>query len=209
MLVNLPKMESAENLSFLLYLMPIVMTAGYTLVLWASKGLTLNIPLDVYLSITKNPYLFLVGLTSVSLAVLVDVYGSSKEKRYSKLQENHRQIQILATICLISVVFCLWNVIGFSINSKFIQILLEGKYSLLFPLLLFIQSLLINPNLETKIKPKSLIENLSIILILGSPIILYILWRFSLSWVVTVSIAMLCLVAGSLFLFLRVLNKNK
>jgi len=209
MLVNLPKMESAENLSFLLYLMPIVMTTAYTLVLWASKGLTLNIPLDIYLSITKNPYLFLLGLTSVSLAVLVDVYGSSKEKRYSKLQENHRQIQILATICLISVVFCLWNVIGFSINSKFIQILLEGKYSLLFPLSLFIQSLLINPSLETKIKPKSLIENFSIILIVGSPIILYILWRFNLSWLVTVSIATLCLAAGSFLLFLRVLHKNK
>ena len=172
---DLQKVENGENVSFILYLVPLLLSASYALFLWISEGLSFTIPETVYLTVTKNPYIFLIGFLAICLAVLIEIFSSPTESKLIKLTDNARQIQFLAYICIGSVVVSVWSTSGYSLNiGQFLQILLEGRYALIFPLMLFILSLILNPKLKINIlSTNTLIKNASIFLLIASPLIFY------------------------------------
>lgn len=208
---DLQKVENAENISFILYLIPLVLSTFYAVFLWISEGLSFTLPQTVYLTVTKDPYIFLIGFLAICLAVLVEIFLSPEESKLIKLTDNARQIQFLAFICIGSVIVSVWSTSGYSLNlGQFLQILLGGRYALIFPLMLFIFSLILNPKLQINIlSTDTLIKYTSIFLLIASPLIFYGLWSIHVPWESLISITLITLIFGSALLFYRGLDQIK
>jgi len=205
---DLQKVENGENISFILYLVPLILSASYALFLWISEGLSFALPETVYLTVTKDPYIFLIGFSAICLAVLIEIFSSPTESKLIKLTDNARQIQFLAYICIGSVVVSVWSTSSYSLNvGQFLQILLEGRYALIFPLMLFIFSLILNPKLKISIlSTNALIKNASIFFLISSPLIFYGLWLIHVPWEGLISITLITLIVGSALLVYRGLD---
>ena len=202
--------ETTENISFILYLVPLISSTIYALSLWASEGLSSTLPETVYLSVTKDPYLFLIGFLAICSAVLIEVYGSSKESRLSRIEANSRQLQVLAVISIGAAVLSVWSTLGYSFNiSGILQILLEGRYALIFPLMLFILAFLLNTSLKINLLSyNNLVKNASLILMIASPLIFYGLWRIHVPWEGIISITLITLIIGLALLIYKGLDQT-
>ncbi len=195
--------ELTENISFILYLIPLVASTVYALAIWAAQGLSAALPPTVYFTVTKDPYLFLLGFAAVCAAVLIEIFGSPTEAKPSKLVENVRQIQLLAIICLVTAVIAsAWSAVGYAPSLGGITgTLLEGRYALIYPLMLFILSLLLNPSSKfTFLTPVNLLRNSSLILLIASPLIFYGLWRIHMSWPLIIGPTLVVVIAGTAIL---------
>ncbi len=208
--IDLQRAETTENISFILYLVPLISSTIYAISLWASEGLSLILPETVYLSVTKDPYLFLIGFLAICCAVLIEVFGSSKESRLSIIEANSRQIQVLAVISFSAAVLSVWSTIGYSFNiSRILQILLEGRYALVFPLMLFILAFLLNTSLRFNLLSfNNLVKNVSLILMISSPLIFYGLWRIHVPWEGIISITLITLITGVALLLYKGLDQT-
>ena len=203
--IDLQRAETAENISFILYLVPLISSTIYAISLWASEGLSSTLPETVYLTVTKDPYLFLIGFLAICCAVLIEVYGSSKESKLNRIEANSRQLQILAVISISAAILSVWSTIGYSINiSGILQILLAGRYALIFPLMLFILAFLLNTSLKFNLLSfDNLIKNASLILMIASPLIFYGLWRIHVPWEGIISITLITLITGAALLIYK------
>ena len=208
--IDLQKAETTENISFILYLVPLISSTIYAISLWASEGLSLTLPETVYLSVTKDPYLFLVGFLAICCAVLIEVFGSSKESRLSRIETNSKQIQILAVISFSAAVLSVWSTIGYSFDiSRILQILLAGRYALIFPLMLFILAFLLNTSLKFNLLSfNNLMKNASFILMIASPLIFYGLWRIHVPWEGIISITLITLIIGVALILYKGLDQT-
>ena len=208
--IDLQKAETTENISFILYLVPLISSTIYAISLWTSEGLSLTLPETVYLSVTKDPYLFLIGFLAICCAVLIEVFGSSKESRLSRIETNSKQIQILAVISFSAAVLSVWSTIGYSFDiSRTLQILLAGRYALIFPLMLFILAFLLNTSLKFNLLSfNNLMKNASFILMIASPLIFYGLWRIHVPWEGIISITLITLIIGVALILYKGLDQT-
>ena len=208
--IDLQKAETTENISFILYLVPLISSTIYAISLWTSEGLSLTLPETVYLSVTKDPYLFLISFLAICCAVLIEVFGSSKESRLSRIETNSKQIQILAVISFSAAVLSVWSTIGYSFDiSRILQILLAGRYALIFPLMLFILAFLLNTSLKFNLLSfNNLMKNASFILMIASPLIFYGLWRIHVPWEGIISITLITLIIGVALILYKGLDQT-
>ena len=208
--IDLQRAETTENISFILYLVPLISSTIYAISLWASEGLSSTLPETVYLSVTKDPYLFLIGFLAICCAVLIEVFGSSKESRLSRIETNSKQIQILAVISFSAAVLSVWSTIGYSFDiSRTLQILLAGRYALIFPLMLFILAFLLNTSLKFNLLSfNNLMKNASFILMIASPLIFYGLWRIHVPWEGIISITLITLIIGVALILYKGLDQT-
>ena len=208
--IDLQRAETTENISFILYLVPLISSIIYAISLWASEGLSSTLPETVYLSVTKDPYLFLIGFLAICCAVLIEVFGSSKESRLSRIETNSKQIQILAVISFSAAVLSVWSTIGYSFDiSRTLQILLAGRYALIFPLMLFILAFLLNTSLKFNLLSfNNLMKNASFILMIASPLIFYGLWRIHVPWEGIISITLITLIIGVALILYKGLDQT-
>ena len=208
--IDLQRAETTENISFILYLVPLISSTIYAISLWTSEGLSLTLPETVYLSVTKDPYLFLISFLAICCAVLIEVFGSSKESRLSRIETNSKQIQILAVISFSAAVLSVWSTIGYSFDiSRTLQILLAGRYALIFPLMLFILAFLLNTSLKFNLLSfNNLMKNASFILMIASPLIFYGLWRIHVPWEGIISITLITLIIGVALILYKGLDQT-
>ena len=208
--IDLQRAETTENISFILYLVPLISSTIYAISLWTSEGLSSTLPETVYLSVTKDPYLFLIGFLAICCAVLIEVFGSSKESRLSRIETNSKQIQILAVISFSAAVLSVWSTIGYSFDiSRTLQILLAGRYALIFPLMLFILAFLLNTSLKFNLLSfNNLMKNASFILMIASPLIFYGLWRIHVPWEGIISITLIILIIGVALILYKGLDQT-
>jgi|TARA_B100000959_G_scaffold176005_1_gene184252 hypothetical protein len=208
--IDLQKAETTENISFILYLVPLISSTIYAISLWTSEGLSSTLPETVYLSVTKDPYLFLISFLAICCAVLIEVFGSSKESRLSRIETNSKQIQILAVISFSAAVLSVWSTIGYSFDiSRTLQILLAGRYALIFPLMLFILAFLLNTSLKFNLLSfNNLMKNASFILMIASPLIFYGLWRIHVPWEGIISITLIILIIGVALILYKGLDQT-
>ena len=208
--IDLQKAETTENISFILYLVPLISSTIYAISLWTSEGLSSTLPETVYLSVTKDPYLFLISFLAICCAVLIEVFGSSKESRLSRIETNSKQIQILAVISFSAAVLSVWSTIGYSFDiSRILQILLAGRYALIFPLMLFILAFLLNTSLKFNLLSfNNLMKNASFILMIASPLIFYGLWRIHVPWEGIISITLIILIIGVALILYKGLDQT-
>ncbi len=207
--IDLQREEITENISFILYLIPLIFSTVYAISLWVPEGLSSTLPETVYFSVTKDPYLFIIGFLAICSAILIEVYGSSKESRLNRIKENSRQLQVLAVISISAAVLSVWSTIGYSFNiSGILQILLEGKYALVFPLMLFILAFLLNTSFRFNLLSfNNLVKNASIILMISSPLIFYALWYIHVPWEGIISITLTILITGVILILYKGLDQ--
>ncbi len=167
------------------------------------EGLSLSLPLNVYLTVTKDPLLFIIGFGAICLAVLIEVTMSPYQHKLKVLAENSKQIQLLALICLASTVFSAWSVTSYSPNAGILfNILIAGRYAIIYPLTLFILALFLNPSFHLDFfSYDNLLKNAALFLLISSPLILYGLWRANISWTGIISLTFLTLVMGLVLIY--------
>ncbi|MEM2210838.1 MAG: hypothetical protein QW372_04425 [Nitrososphaerales archaeon] len=191
------KLEFAEDFAFILYLIPLILNGIYGILLWIQSGLSLTI---VYLMVSKDPYIFLIGLLVVYIATIIEVNLNPIDKRSIKLEENARRMQFLAIICIILAFLSAYFAVGYSLSDT-IELILKGRYPLIYPTLLILTSYLISPRLKwSKPNLNQITKICAITLILISPFILFLTWRSKMIWIIVYSLPLITLLIGIILL---------
>lgn len=175
----MPKREAYDDLSFVLYLVPLALSAIYALVLWAQTGLSAILPQAAYLGVTKSPYVFLVGFTAVLLAATLDVTNEEEgPSRKRALFSVSSRLQKLALVSFVLALVAAWYSDGFSGNlSELVLTFLSGRYAMVFPALLMVFSFLILPTLN--VQKQQYRGLLAVLCLLGVPAAIYEIGRRS------------------------------
>lgn len=199
----LSKADVVEDVSFLLYSVPFVVSGLYALYLWLPKGLALSLPSDVYLMVTKDPLVFLLGFLAICVAVTVEVWMSASEARGAKVMENAKRMRWLALLCIALSLLSAWSATGYSLNLlNFLGLYLEGRYAILFPALLIGVSFLIQPSFRFPVRgPTLFFEAIPLGLTILSPLLLFYLSRLNFSSNVTFGTPLLTFIIGITLLF--------
>jgi len=200
----LNKIEISEDISFLLYILPIVLSGVYALFLWILKGITFYLPSEVYLAVTENFIIFGAGVLAVCLAVVIEVSLNPSDLKMKKIEENTSRMRYLAWVYFMLSLFFAWSATGYSFDLiGTFDIYVKGRYALLYPIFLFGLSFALTPSIKDFIKvPKLIFEVMPFALIITSPLLLYALWRLHLPTLVILSIPLLFFISGvTLFLY--------
>lgn len=132
-----------EDISTLLYLVPFLVSGVYGLVLWVQGGVSAILPTSVYLTVTRDPYVFIVGSLSIMLGVILEVNGTDPAGRAAKLASLGNTLQSIAAASLILVLLSAWYANGFTDVSGAATDFIIGRYGLVFPAMLVLLSYLI------------------------------------------------------------------
>ena len=133
----------SEDLATLLYLVPFVAGIVYGLVLWIQEGISLLLPTSVFLTVTRDPYLFTVGSLAIAAAVVVELNGAEPRARPAKLVSLGSTPQSIAAASLVFVLICAFYANGFTDATGAVTDFIVGKYGLVFPALLVLFSYLV------------------------------------------------------------------
>lgn len=178
--------ELGEDISFILYLLPIPLYSIYAIILSFSGT-------SVFSGTLGNPILFGVAVTAVIGAVITEISISS-DPIGSILSQNSKRLQLL------SVSWAVWLLLFAFATGSFSSIFANfgsANFGLLFPFLLMALSFAFGPQVIAKLKNLSR-EVVPLLLIVTSPFVLYLLWRASAPVIVISLAALLFLVAGIL-----------
>ncbi len=189
------KKDSVEDATFILYIIPILLNGGYGLWSWVAGGADLAALQQVYIQLTREPIIFLIGLLAVCVAVILDA-------RYlSPIEDVDRRVTRLAVFCFITALIIALISTEFNLSSG-LTLFLQGRYALIFPALLMVLSFLFRVRGLSSTSLKSVRRWLSLLLLLISPLTLYLLWRLGVVWYAMFAVPLL-LVIASLALMIR------
>lgn len=146
------------DVSAILYLVPFVVSGVYGLYLWVQAGLSAVLPSSVYLTVTRDPYVFMVGSVAIMLGVVLDLTGTDLAHRKARLTSLGNTLQSVAVASLILVLIAAFYANGFIDVSGAADDFIVGRYGLVFPAVLVLLSYLITAqfNLSSLRKPKVL-----------------------------------------------------
>ena len=138
----------SEDYSTILYLVPFAAAVVYGLVLWVQTGISLTLPTSVYLTVTRDPYLFMLGSFAVMLGIAVEVNGADQGARPAKLASLGSTMQSLAVAALILALFFAWYANGFTDLGGMATDFIVGRYGLVFPGILVLLSYLVSARIR-------------------------------------------------------------
>lgn len=161
----------AEDLSTLLYLVPFAASGAYGLILWVQNGISPTLPSSVYLAVTRDPVLFMLGTLSVLLGVMVEVNGTDLSARRSRLAAIGSTLQSMAAASLILVLLAAWYANGFTDLAGAATDFIVGRYGIVFPAMLVLLSYLISA--QFKLSSLRSRKALAVIALLLVPVSLY------------------------------------
>lgn len=185
---------NSEDASTLLYIVPFALSAVYALVLWAQQGLSYYLPKAVFLDVTRDPYIFIVGSLAVFAGMAVELSGTEAAKRAKKLTSLGNSLQAIAAASLVFVVIAALYANGFGDLQGAASDVIVGRYGLVFPVVLVLMSFL----LSSQFNLSSLMSRsvLGIVLLLLVPVSIRELGKRSAS--LGLASAFLLLVLGAL-----------
>ncbi|TLX99817.1 MAG: hypothetical protein E6K90_05635 [Thaumarchaeota archaeon] len=163
--------EMYEDVSSLLLLVPFFAPAIYALYLWAVGGFSYYLPEQVFLGVTRNPDLFLLGTLAIILSTVMEVSSEERARRSERVLLLSKRLQKLAAASLVLAIITAWYANGFSPDlSRTGADLFTGRYTIVFPALLVLFSFLI----VTPINLRSLAQakTVAIILLLAVPVVI-------------------------------------
>ncbi len=166
-----------DDASALLYLVPFVVSGVYALYLWIAGGITPVLPTAVYLTVTRDPIVFVLGSLSVMLGVTLELTSADPAERPAKLNSLGNTLQSIGAASLILALFFAWYANGFIDVSGAATDFIVGRFSLVFPAAMVLLSYLITArfNLASLRNPKPL----GIIALLLVPASVYVLGKRS------------------------------
>jgi len=139
-------MSSSErygDVSALLYLVPFALSGVYGLYLWAEAGISLVLPSSVYLTVTRDPYVFMAGSVAIMLGVVLDMRGTEQGKRKAKLASVGNTLQSVAIASLVLVLVSALYANGFINVTGAADDFMVGRYGLVFPAVMVLLSYLV------------------------------------------------------------------
>ena len=131
------------DLTAILYLVPFLASGVYGLILWAQAGLSLQLPSSVYLTVTRDPYVFMVGSLSILAGIALDVKGTELAQRKAKLISLGNTLQSIAITSLVLVLVAAFYANGFLQVGNAAADFIVGRYGLVFPAIMVLLSYLV------------------------------------------------------------------
>jgi hypothetical protein len=168
--LNSQKAERNGDIAVLLYAAPFIINFVYTLYLWAGAGFSSTLPQLVFLEVTQNPYVFLLGFAAVAFAAVLDFDNSSLETRRASVSALSRRLQAIAGLSLVLAAIAALYAGGGDLGTAAYN-LLDGRYPLVFPAVLLFLSFVILPSFRLESVNRS--NALVVIFLIASPIALY------------------------------------
>jgi len=163
--------EGYADVSFVLLLVPFIGSAIYAVILWIRAGPSFILPESVYLAVTKDPYLFIVGFTSVMFACAIEIATEDPGLRAGRLVVLSRRIQSLAIVSLVLSLLAAWYATGFVYIGNTILDFLGGRFTILFSCLLILFSFIVLPS--ARIGPGKLTRLIAVLCFLAVPGVVY------------------------------------
>ena len=191
-----------EDLTTLLYMLPFVVGVGYAILLWAEAGASAFLPTSVYLTVTRDPVLFMMGSLAVLLGLMIEVNSTEPTARPAKLASLSGLLQSIAIASLIIVILSAWYANGFTDLGGAATDFVVGRYGIVFPAILVLLSYL----LTARFRIEALADRkvLPIIALLLVPVTVYEIGKRELAVGMVTSLALL--LAG-VFLYLTPMKK--
>lgn len=158
--------ELYQDVATLLFLLPFIIPAVYALYLWPSYGLSPFLPSQVYVQITRDPYVFMAGLFSVVVGSLIEVSSFPPEERAQRIVQLSSNLQKIAVASFLLALFVSWYSNHFiDVSSTFLDFLV-GRFNVLFPAFLaFYSFILVIPFNVSWIRNRYFISSLLLVLI--------------------------------------------
>ncbi len=182
----------SEDLSTLLYMVPFVASGVYGIFLWVQRGISATLPSSVYLTVTRDPILFVVGSLSVLLGVIIEVSGAEPTARPARVLAISNTLQSVAAASLILVLLSAWYANGFTDLTGAGTDFIVGRYGIVFPAMLVLLSYLISARFGlSSLRSR---KSLAIVAMLLVPVSLYELGKRVLA--VGLLVALVLLVFG-------------
>jgi len=160
-----------EDVSTLLYLVPIVVPIIYALVLWIQNGISPVFPSSVYLTVTRDPILFIGASLAVMLGVILEVNETDPATRPAKLASLGGTLQSVAVASLVIVLIGALYANGFTDITGAATDFIIGRYGIVFPAALVLLSYLMT--VQFKLPGVTRRQILAAIALLLVPVSLY------------------------------------
>lgn len=141
--------ERVGDLTFFLFLVPFIASGVYAIYLWAQAGFSALLPKPVFLQVAESPYVFLLGFTAVLIGATIDVRSVELPKRRQKLAQESNTLQFIAVVALVLGALAAWYSAGFDLGNAAGD-MIEGRYAIIFPVLLIAVSFLMLPSVSIK-----------------------------------------------------------
>lgn len=190
--------EPREDVGFLLSFVPFVASAAYALALWVPRGLSGVLPPEIFLSVTKDPVVFLVGYGAPLVGGIFEVRAAQKPAE--KVEAVARRLQLLALLSLILALLMAWYTTGYGPAGVALGLLVAGRYALLFPAALLLTSLGLGLAKTRDIDRKAVVTVGAVALLIASAIVLFTGSQTPAPWPLVVAAAAVLLVAGIMVL---------
>ena len=194
------KSDIIEDISFLLYFIPIILTAGSFI--W--KITENNSYLDAYLFATRNSLIFTISVVAIAGAVLLEINYTAVEKRYHLLVTHTKRMRSIGiTILLLSMIGSLLasgNLLAIGTSTG---LFLTARFPIAFAAIMFLQSAFLRVPFTKKVKEeKMMIKLISVICIFLVPIVYYTGNLLNLPLVINLTTSLLFVIFG-IYLFPR------
>lgn len=138
----------SEDATAVLYLVPFLVSAAYGLYLWVRGGLSATLPKTVYLTVTRDPYVFMLGSFAVMLAVVVEVTSAESAGRQAKAKSTGDTLQSVAAASVVLALLGAWYANGFVNITGTVTDFIVGRYSIIFPAVMVLLSYLVTIQLK-------------------------------------------------------------
>ncbi|HEY6283979.1 MAG TPA: hypothetical protein VIW22_08660, partial [Nitrososphaerales archaeon] len=157
------------DVSTLLFLVPFVASGVYGHVLWVQSGISPFLPTSVYLTVTRDPVLFIVGSLSIMLGVMIEVNSADPSVRQAKLASLGNYLQSMAIASLVLVIISAFYANGFLDLSGAATDFIVGRYALVFPAMLVLLSYLLTARFRwSSLKNRKVLAVISLLLVPAS-----------------------------------------
>jgi len=165
--------DFGEDAAFLLYLVPVVASIIYGVYEWVVTAKTSTMPSTAYLVVSKSPYLFLISVVAICLALILEVRSANLPERTGVVQANTTRLQILAVVVLIVSFLAALSTASYDFRTAF-SFFVNGRYALIYAFFLIGISLLLSPKqVLGNIRLASIPDVLGLLLIVVSPVLFY------------------------------------
>ena len=192
------KTDTVEDISFGLYLMPIVLYLGITGFDIGVAGLTAQ---ESFLSVTRSPLWLIGSLLSISMGLIFQIRESNEGERAGLIGIHAKRMRIIG---LIIVLVSIGEAVAVSdAETNALGLFITGRFPILFTAVMFLQSAFIQiPFVMKSDDNKFTISIISSVLILASPVAYYLTDMIGLPFIVNLSASLLLVIFGSI-LFMR------
>jgi uncharacterized membrane protein YhaH (DUF805 family) len=138
----------SDEVAVILYLVPFLGSGAYGIYEWAKGGISIYLPSTVFLTVTRDPYLFIIGSLAVILGMIVEVNSARQADVQERVKSAASALQSIAVASLVLAFLGAWYSNGLGNISGAVTDFIVGRYSVIFPTLMLLLSYLVTLRLQ-------------------------------------------------------------